>query len=400
MRKTTLTWVTGLALLSSQRVVDAQAPPTQINVEVDWMVAGTHNHLPTFQELDALIQMFACQGITLNLWIDDPIPEVPLIQCGDPEDPNFWTCPGVNAFSTLESTYADTQGMAGWHYAIIAHQYAKTTGPTSSSGRSNGSNRFIVTLQSSWLSFDLASTFAHELGHDLGLNHATPLSSASKQAYAKNYASVMSYEYQFAGVAGGMANNGLVGLSHLFKNLDYSHGRLPTLLEPNLNEATGLGIVPVDWNCNGTIAGFANRDLDAQLGFCGASSGTTQLVDRNDWADIEDETDAPDVIEGRRAPRDFVCPAPPERGVGQTRRPPIATEPCVNGKMVWLAPGGFFNASGTGQDPKSNVQQASVVSPSGSIFYLQPGTFTNSGEPVTLTKKVLLTGLGNALIDP
>ena len=57
--------------------------PTVINVEVDYMVGGTHSHEPSQLVLDALVQMFACQGITLNLMVDDVIPHEDVIQCDD-----------------------------------------------------------------------------------------------------------------------------------------------------------------------------------------------------------------------------------------------------------------------------------------------------------------------------
>lgn len=39
---------------------------TTINVEVDWMVDTDHSHEPSQAELDAIVAMFACKGITLT----------------------------------------------------------------------------------------------------------------------------------------------------------------------------------------------------------------------------------------------------------------------------------------------------------------------------------------------
>src|SRR5690606_25252122 len=66
-----------LLLLATLGLAPAAAQvPTVINVEIDYMgpvITGGHSHRPSQAEIDAVVQMFACRGITLNVVIDDEI---------------------------------------------------------------------------------------------------------------------------------------------------------------------------------------------------------------------------------------------------------------------------------------------------------------------------------------
>ncbi len=73
-----------------------------------------------------------------------------------------------------------------------------------------------------------AGTFAHELGHTLGLQHGGGDSINCKP----NYQSVMSYANQV---------RGLTGFADGIAHVDYSNQVLPPLDETNLNESAGLG---------------------------------------------------------------------------------------------------------------------------------------------------------------
>jgi len=46
-----------------------------INIEVDYMVAEDHSHELLQPEIDAIVEMFACQGIVMNIEISDPLPD-------------------------------------------------------------------------------------------------------------------------------------------------------------------------------------------------------------------------------------------------------------------------------------------------------------------------------------
>ena len=64
----TLLW---MQLVLAQTAINKKHVPTQINVEIDWMDNGSHSHQPSTSEIDAVVQMFACQGITLNVDISN-----------------------------------------------------------------------------------------------------------------------------------------------------------------------------------------------------------------------------------------------------------------------------------------------------------------------------------------
>ena len=379
--------------------------PTLINVEVDYMTDAFHSHQPPQIVLDALVQMYACHGITLNIWVDDAIPEVTPIQCDDLSQ-NFWTCTGANSFQTLKSTYSDTQNIGGWHYCIIGHQYTQSNGMMDSSGRSDGIDDFIVTLGSGGptsvgSNYAVAGTFAHELGHDLGLGHASRFSTNPTGPFAPNYGSVMSYQYQLLGVKDQLQDLGLVGEDHLFKTLDYSNGRLPTLIETSLSELSGIGMVPFDWNCKGTIGATpVVRDLDTDGNWCNSLNATSVLEDNDDWIEIRDDTESPAARFGEPARRDYVCASYSEN-LTEGLPPTLVVEPCISGKMIWVdQSNNLVFAFGTGRFPYRTFRDANDQAPDNSIIYLQPGNYSSAGGPITVSTPMVLTGIGGAVIDP
>ena len=278
------------------------------NIEIDYMVdsgIGGHSHRPSNQEIDAVIQMFACQGHTLNVIVDDELPHYTQLR-NDPDDcRNTFDYSGTNAsFGRLKQDYFDHAGEGGWHYCIFVHFIEDSAcNFTDSSGRAEiGGDDLIVSLGdfdgdigTPW---DRAATLAHEFGHNLGLYHcgaAAPCGNPDNDPSTigprpLNLASIMSYFYQLRGVRANLECQGLAheGLS-LFKNLDYSHGTMCTLDEAALDEAFGVGLRSVDWNCNGTIGGVVAHDLnDDSDGWCGAVSGLQTLQDFDEWANIHD----------------------------------------------------------------------------------------------------------------
>lgn len=58
----------------------APAQPV-LNIEIDWMQDATHSHQPPAAEVVAVVQMFACHGITLNVVIDNAIPHLNTMRC-------------------------------------------------------------------------------------------------------------------------------------------------------------------------------------------------------------------------------------------------------------------------------------------------------------------------------
>ncbi len=399
------------AWLASPTVVRAQ-PPTQINVEIDWMADGTHSHQPSQAEIDAIVQMFACHGITLNAVIDDAVPHVNVMPDSSGGPPNFFTWLGINSFRWYRSLYFDNAG-GGWHYCIFAHQYDPEDTTITSTGSSGlgefGGDDFIVTLGTFTgqigTPFDRAATFAHELGHNLELNHHAG-SDTSYGAYSPNYASIMSYQYQLTGIRTRMRCLDLADttVTNLLKEIDYSNGRFPSINENALSETRGVGVRAIDWNCNGAITGTVAKDLDGSP-WCAAAGLRGFLNDQNDWALIDDNTQPGSTLPpslpvmcitseevARLKMMDPIsCSAP---------QPTQLFEPCMSSLMVWASAGysGFEN--GEGDFPYNTLMEAYNAAPVGSALYLQPtGSYTTGGV-VPLSKPLTIAGPGVVTITP
>jgi hypothetical protein len=282
-----------------------QSPPTLINVEVDWMYTGLHRHVLLQPEIDMLVSMFACQGITLNIELSDSIPEVEFLL------PNEWgdilanTDPDM--YGDLKARYQDHADDPGWHYCIMGH-YALVNGSFWSGFGENPGDDFVITL--GWTSFgggigtpfQRAGMFAHELGHNLTLQHAGDQPEWEVTAMKPNYPSVMNYRYIILGVRSQFECWSMVDECHNvpFLDLDYSHGLLPAIDENALDENIGVGLGPIDWNCNGFIdAGLVAQDLGRYDNIirpnemCGANGSREVITDYDDWSNLVDVTWGP-----------------------------------------------------------------------------------------------------------
>lgn len=264
-----------------------------INVEVDYMVGDDHSHELLQPEIDAVVEMFACHGIVMNIEISDPLPHVDVL--GNIDGDVFNNPTPNTGFAWIKSNYCDHLGEPGWHYCIMAHLYDFGAGTGSSGLAEINGDDFIVSLGGAWTldevgtPFDRAGTFAHELGHNLGLRHSGDQSQGVVGAYKPNYASIMCYRYQLNAVRQEMMCEGMTGECSPFRNLDYSSGTLPPLNENNLYETFGIGYGPVDWNCNGVID---QTPVTVDLaGFpCGSGTSYQTLTDYDDWSNITDVT--------------------------------------------------------------------------------------------------------------
>ncbi len=271
-------------------------PPTAINVEVDYMYAFDHIHRLYQEEIDAIVQMYACQGIVIAVEVSDSIPEVPMLLPN--AEGRIFDNDGTepDGFLTLKNTYFDHAGQPGWHYCIMAHQYYLNGETTSSGAAEFLGDDFIVSL-GAWTDqvgypFERAATFVHELGHNLGLRHWTGQTSAVGD-YKVNYASLMAYRYQVYGMLQLWEIVGVGDECHAlpFRNLDYSRGILSDLDENALDETFGIGIGPSDFNCNGVIDIVPVAvDLSSQGDICTSSGDKTLITDYDDWSNIEDVT--------------------------------------------------------------------------------------------------------------
>lgn len=385
--------------------VAATAQVTVVRVEIDYMVGEDHSHEPSQAEIDAVIQMFACQGITLIVDIDQAISHHDVIRCAEPGTGSFFTC-GDHTFSFANYAASFRNHGSGWHYAIFGHQYDDGNGVNSSGlAEIQGDEFFVadgVLDGSSSTPFWRAATFAHELGHNLGLRHYAPANS-STSPFSPNLASIMSYQYQLRGVASRLECLGLVGNDHLFKDLDYSSGRLPTLNESALTESLGVHISPVDWNCSGSISGVVSKNLNVTSDWCTQGGGSDFIYDYDEWSALVDVTSDPNVL---NLPVEYETCAPVSDmffggpGSCPLSAPTLTIEPCEGGEMWFMDPNASWPVpDGSASRPYKYVTTL-LGAPQGSVIYLQPGTYTSplSGSLV-LDKAVVLAGPGGAVID-
>ena len=419
------------ALSAAVGLLAATAGAATFRVEIDYMGdSGGHDHLPDQLVLDAVIQMFACQGHTLIIDLDDEVPHVNTLT-GDPNDDcgSFWTYVGAtNTYRSYRNLYRD-QG-AGWHYCIFAHQYRVDSNDvdddsgcvtTGSSGRANGGDAFIVTLGGfgggTGTLFEQAATLAHEFGHNLGLGHAGSMDSGITTPYVQNLPSVMAYTYQLSGVRSRLLDLAFAPDYALFKDIDYSHGRMCSLNENSLDEPRGTRMLSVDFNCDDDASdtgvlqdlGFRGGGAGSNAPWCGeVDDSRTTLVDYDEWANLNDgatlvadaergEGPAADLLKSRERQLDkdrcitaeehIALQLEEGRGGGG---PPLVIEGCITGENVYVANSANAAPDGRCVDWHPTVPGAQTVSPSGSVYYLTPGTFDSAGT-TTLNKRGIWT---------
>ncbi len=262
---------------------------TEINIEVDYMVVVGHSHELLQDEVDALVNMFACNGITLTIEVSDALPHENVLLKGT--GAFFENLNPSTGFLWYKNNYFNHAGDPGWHYCIMGHLYDNGSGTGSSGLGEILGDDFIVTLGSfadqTGTPFDRASTLAHELGHNLGLRHAGDQNENLVTQYKPNYASIMAYRYQLSGLRQKMICQGLLDICNPFRNLDYSHGLLAALDESSLDESVGIGYGPVDWNCNGVID--VTPVIADLASYPCQDDGDYQLnTDYDDWSNIID----------------------------------------------------------------------------------------------------------------
>lgn len=431
----------------------ATAAAATFRVEIDFMgdPGDGHDHQPDQIVLDAVIQMFACQGHTLILDLDDQIPHVNTL-IGDPtaDCSNFWNYTGAtNTYRSLRNTWFDREGVDGWHYCIFAHQYATDADPansgsgcnaTNSSGRANGGDAFIVTLGGApWAGqegtqFAQAGTLAHELGHNLGLSHCGTANCASNSfdgtatwvgPQVPNMPSVMSYNYQTSGVRTQLIANGLAFDEALFKELDYSHGRMCSWNENNLNETRGTVMMPVDYNCDndtqdsGVVqdVNYGGGGIGAAAPWCGVGNANlTNVNDYNEWANLSDgaalvangtrgEAVALATLDARereldKAPcitGDEVARIEAEMGI-RGGGPTLEVETCISGENVYIGPGSPLFDFGICNLPKISVESAQADSPSNSVYFFTPTTYDEANGLLLNKRGKYFCKTGAALI--
>lgn len=388
------------------------------NIEIDYMVdtsvGNAHSHMPTQAEIDAVVAMFACQGHTLNIVVDDQLPHYNVMQLDPADTNNFFDYSGtVDSFGSLKSNNFDNTG-GGWHYAIFGHQYEWHTGTTyfnsgsSGLGEVNGDD-FVVTLGTfsgnTGTPFEKSSTLAHEFGHNLGLSHCGGPNCSSVGNNSPIIPSIMSYAYQLEGVRTGLLCNQLIPESagDLFKEIDFSGGRMASLQEASLDESLGTTFRSVDWDCSGVVSGIVSQDLSTGGPTWCSNTGSLNLIgDYDEWSMITDSAKlkSPDKLKKLAM---VPCMTSDElkalRDKADCPQPALTTEFCVSGEVYFVDESGSPGGTGTWQDPVDTVDNAQNSAPAGSALVLPPGSFNEGGSGgVVLNQPVRLYSSTSSVI--
>jgi len=415
-------FATAIALLGSLSLATASRAAT-FRIEIDYMV-GTHSHQPSAAVIAAVQQMFACQGHTLIVDVSNAVTHYNVLQrnpanCGQ----SLFSYSGLpNSFGAIKAANFNHVGASpAWHYCIFAHNYEDSScNTTGSSGLAEGVDDFVVTLGSfsggTGTTFDQAATLAHEFGHNLGLSHCGNMNCPTNTdngdpdwvgPYVPNMPSIMSYRYQLAGVQFNMLCNGLTFDEALFKNIDYSHGRMCALNENSLNEIAGTQMQSTDWDCDGTLEAAVAQDINGtNAGWCGSLGNRSTLNDYNEWANIDDGANLVGrSLEDRlRRPETPCITAEEWESVrndlsqrGSCGQPALATESCISGENMYI--GTFFLAEiGTCVLPYDSVIQAQAAAPNNSVYYIKPGTYDETNNSLLNKPGKYFCNTGTAII--
>ncbi len=370
-------------------------------IEIDWMANANHSHRPSQAVIDAVVQMFACRGHTLIIDLDEQIPHYNVLR-RNPEDcdASLFSYDGsADSFGALRDEYFDNGG--DWHYCIFAHQYENSScNTTGSSGLGQRPGRyFIVTLGGfdgqTGTPFEQAATLAHEFGHNLGLTHCgdDDCVGTDDDTNEGNYnpilPSIMSYRYQLAGVRTNLLCNGLAPPESLFKEIDYSDGRMCSLRESSLNEVAGTYMASVDWDCSGTLTSGVQRDVSNDRdGWCSGNGAITRIDDKGEWSTVSSAALQLDTAE----PQEEECITAAEWemvqaeliALGGCPQPILQVEPCVPGRHVFIGPPTFIT-TGSCNIPFGDASSAQEFSPNQSVYFFKPGTYNETGL-ITLDK--------------
>jgi reprolysin-like metallo-peptidase family M12B len=222
-------------------------------VEIDWFIVNGHSFKPR-KGFDAIAKaIFAdapvsnpdgTTGINLHISYSDGI-RINNQALGYTQQNGAYNW---NDFDTVKSIYFTPSRWNTHHYCLFVKDLGDQNGhPTGTSGISRngakfttGASDFIIALGSNyWWNYPKkaeykwtqAGTFAHELGHNLGLRHG----GNDHTNYKPNLLSIMNYSFQTDGIQ----FTAFDGTRYFI--YDFSRQLLPPLTETNLNEGTCLG---------------------------------------------------------------------------------------------------------------------------------------------------------------
>jgi hypothetical protein len=297
----------------------ARAGQRDIFVEVDHMNSSKTGVLPNQTSMQMVKNAFALRGFAVHIDVGNRFsagfdPAQFNLGQGSPVVP-YEACLGWAATDCASNTSANYRTVYDWKWqhfdprrrAVFHYALFGDGASTSSWGRGElFGNDFVVTMSSitsasEWATNQQASTFMHELGHNLGLRHGGD----QETNYKPNYLSVMNYlkdgvspgnsiwpfrEWQWAFGSSPGNITCFPGSTHPVCTaepapfvIDFSDGSSLPLNEGALYESAnvGRGALPgvyADWDENGTLTTTpVARDLNGD-GVLGV------LTDHNDWA--------------------------------------------------------------------------------------------------------------------
>jgi hypothetical protein len=253
-------------------------------IEYDWfddaIGCGAHSHAPSAAVLARVAAIFANAPVTnpdgstgINLIQDAG--QGGVLAGGNRIDGHSAELPGTfdATWDAIKAANFDPRRAGYFHYQVLAHRYGG--GDSSGFGEVVGDDT-IVSLQCSQTEDYAVRTIAHELGHNLGLNHGGFEACNNKP----NYSSLMNYRYQFYGIDT-ECNAGIDP-----EGEGFSHGDRITINEAAVDEQQGVcGNPAIDWNFNGSVESGVAIDLNVgNADTCGAA--LSELRDFDDWGNI------------------------------------------------------------------------------------------------------------------
>ena len=267
-----------------------------IFIEADWADdatdCGQHSHQLTATIADFVIAMFAgapvdnpdgTRGINVHI---DGIAGTTVLggnKVGDLSAISVTGFPDAGEFATLKAANFASAREGLFYYAIVVHDIGSSGGVAALGGDDlligMGACDVCATCAgASEAGMSVATTLAHELGHNLGLRHGGDTNCNFKP----NYPSIMSYRNGSGGVdidCDAAADGGI----------DFSRGGRYHLDEAALDEAEGVcGGPAVDWNESGGIdTGAYQLNINpyaSELTDCAAT--VSAYDDHNDWVTL------------------------------------------------------------------------------------------------------------------
>ncbi len=270
------------------------ATPLERNifVEIDWF-SGTfegsaRNFQPTAAIISAITSVYSSAPVNnpdgttgINIIIDygQGAPFTGGNQL--PGSPDFiaWDAD----FNTFKGNNFAANRKGYFHYAIFCNRYDAVTNNSSGVAELPGDD-FIVSLYSAFNTFNAATTFVHEIGHNLNLRHG----GSEDRNYKPNYNSVMNYRHQFTGADTDFDSIGDGVIA-------YSTGLNFDIDEDAIFELDGVQGVPIDFD-NSSVIDIAPYALNINCATGTAACGTMGtcwdsscdlLKDFHDWNNID-----------------------------------------------------------------------------------------------------------------